>query len=402
MRLYRSPRVKSTHGHLDHTGYLPKLVKDGFKGPIFCTPPTKDVMQIILDDSANLQMHLQMRGFQHEHSHAPPPYYDADDVAKTMALVQTAPLHQAFTVAGVMQATYSNAGHILGSAFVTLQIDGRRVVFSGDVGRYGRPLLFDPEPLGAIDDIICESTYGDRIHPPDSNDDLRDAMLAGLKLGGAIIIPAFAVERTQDLLLAIATIQQSEPRLAKLPIHLDSPMAEKVDDLFEKYPNDHKPIPRDSAGTPFGVKNLTVHVTAEQSMQLNTTAGPHVIISASGMASGGRILHHLHNHIADPNATIVFCGYQSIGTLGNLLINGAHTVKIYGDQLLVQAKIVNIGGFSGHADESDFKRWFGTCTTKPHLYAVHGEPASSAALATFAQTLGWKADAGHRGSSITL
>lgn len=390
-----------THGHLDHVGYLPKLVHDGFSGPIYCTPATAAVMQIVLDDSANLQGHLHERGFQHERPHAPPPFYEQRDVDRTMTLVRTVELHREFSAAGIA-ATYFNAGHIIGSAFAALRVDGKRVIFSGDLGRYGRPLLFDPEPIGDADTIVCESTYGDRIHPPDPGDELRRVILAGAARGGAIVIPAFAVERTQDILLAIASAQRGDSRVAKVPVHLDSPMAEKVDDVFARFPDAHKPIPGNAAD-PFGVQNLTIHETTDESKQLNDVRGPHIIISASGMASGGRILHHLHNNIADPKATIVFAGYQSAGTLGFVMTHKPHTVSLYGDALPLRATVVQISGFSGHADQNELKRWLATCTSKPHLYAVHGESTSASALAALARAgFGWSADVARRGTTVKL
>ena len=395
--------VVLTHGHLDHVGYLPKLVRDGFRGPVYCTPPTKGVMQIVLDDSAQLQQELKERGYNHERPHAPPAYYDDRDVATTMKDVQTVALETPFTVAGILQATYHNAGHILGSAFVALQIDGRRSIFSGDLGRYDRPLLFDPGPIGEAATIICESTYADSVHPPDPMDDLRNALLAGIERGGAIVIPAFAVERTQDMLLAIAELQRREPAIANVSVHLDSPMAEKVDDLFERFPDAHKPIPNDGMATPFGVKNFVKHETTEESKQLNHLEGPHIIIASSGMASGGRILHHLHNHLPDKKATILFCGYQSAGTLGYLLVHNAHTLRLFGDALPVKAAIVHLAGFSAHADRPGLKRWLGTCTTKPKLYSVHGEVESAAALAALADgAFGWDATVAMRVTTVEL
>ena len=218
-----------------------------------------------------------------------------------------------------------------------------------------------------------------------------------------MVLPAFAVERSQDILLAIATLQSRDAKIASVPVHLDSPMAEKVDDVFEAFPNAHKPIPNDSSAHPFGVRNLTIHVTAEESKQLNHLSGPHIIISSSGMASGGRILHHLHNHLSDKNATVIFCGYQSAGTMGYMLTHGAHTINLYGDHLPIRAHIDHLSGFSAHADRDELKRWLQTCTTKPHLYAVHGEAESAAALATIADAaLGWKADVARRGTTVTL
>ncbi len=392
-----------THGHLDHVGYLPKLIHDGFSGPIFCTPPTMAVMQIVLDDSAHLQQELQERGFQHQRPYAPPLYYDQRDVDRTMKRTQPVALHESFDVAGVLKATYFDAGHIIGSAFVALEFEGKRVVFSGDLGRYDRPLLFDPEPMGAATDLICESTYANQVHPPDPIDALGSALLAGIARGGAIVIPAFAVERSQDILLAIATLQARDAQIANLPVHLDSPMAEKVDELFARFPGAHRQIPGDSQATPFGIRDFTMHVTTDESKALNTITGPHVIVSASGMASGGRILHHLHNNLADLKATIIFPGYQSLGTLGYILTHGAKRVTLYNDTLPVGAAIVHLSGFSAHADRNELHRWLQTCTTAPHLYAVHGEAPSAAALAAMARgAFGWKADVAYRGTTVTL
>jgi metallo-beta-lactamase family protein len=395
--------VAVTHGHLDHVGYLPKLVHDGFAGPIYCTPATRALMQIVLDDSAHLQQTLHERGFHHERPHAPPMYYNEDDVAATMKLVKTMPLGQTFDLVPDASATYRNAGHIIGSAFITMTIEGKRVTFSGDLGRYDRPLMYDPEPIGPADVLVSESTYGDRVHPPDPADELRSALLGAIARGGPIVMPAFAVERSQDLLLAIAQLQQIDSQIAALPIYLDSPMAAKVDDLFESFPDAHKPIARDSSSTPFGVRNFRLCATSDDSKALNGIHQPCVIISASGMAAGGRILHHLHNRLADRTATVIFAGYQSAGTLGYLMIHGAHTIRIFGDALPIKAAIVHLNGFSAHADQNDLKRWFGTCTTKPHLYAVHGEVESATAVATLATAaFGWNADVARRGTTVTL
>ncbi len=394
--------VVVTHGHVDHVGYLPKLVKDGFRGAIHCTPATAALIDIVLEDAANLQQHLYQRGFHHERPHAPPPFYDEADVRRTLSLIQTVPLETPFEVCGA-RVTYKNAGHILGSAFAEIDIEGKRVVFSGDVGRYDRPLLYDPSPIGAADAIVCESTYGDRVHPPDSLGAFRTALLDAARRRGPIVIPAFAVERTQDILYSIGRLQRSEPAIAAIPVYLDSPMAAKVDALFRTFPEAHKPLAGVAAGGTFGCRNLTVAVTTEESKALNALGGTHIVVSASGMAAGGRVLHHLHNHLTDVRATIVFVGYQGVGTLGFALVHGAHLIKIYGDSLPVRAAIVHLAGYSAHADENDLRRWLSTCSTKPHLYAVHGEPESAASLATLArESLGWPAEVARRGTTVEI
>ncbi|MGZ3531155.1 MAG: MBL fold metallo-hydrolase RNA specificity domain-containing protein [Vulcanimicrobiaceae bacterium] len=393
--------VVVTHGHIDHVGYLPKLVKDGFRGRIICTPATAALMQIVLDDAANLQEHMAQRGFDRERN-APPPFYTEQNVIATMRLVESVPVETNFSVCGV-NATFHNAAHIIGSAFVVMEIEGRRVLFSGDIGRYGRALLNDPAPAGNVDVMLCESTYGDRVHPPDALDRLGAVLVDGVRRGGAIVIPAFAVERSQDILLSIGVLQEREPTLASVPVFLDSPMAAQVDRLFEQFPESHKPVPNDTQNTPFGCRNLTVAVTTEQSKAINGRQGPHIIVSASGMASGGRVLHHLHNHITDPKATMLFVGYQGAGTLGFFVTHGVKSVRIYGDTLGVEAYVAQIEGYSAHADRNELFRWLSTCTSKPHLYAVHGEPASAAALAQLAQQeLGWQGDIGRRGTTVSL
>jgi metallo-beta-lactamase family protein len=389
-----------THGHIDHVGYLPKIVHDGFRGPIYCTPATSGLIEIVLEDAAHLQQHLTQRGFQHE-QHAPPPFYDDADVQATLKLLQTVPLETDFAVLGAT-VRYHNAAHILGSAFADVHVDGKRVIFSGDLGRYGRPLLYDPEPLDTADVVICESTYGDRNHPPDALGDFEKILLDGIARGGTIVIPAFAVERTQDILLSIGVLQGRDPQIAATPVHVDSPMAIKVDALFARYPDAHKPF-IDTPDEPFGCRNVTVHVTTDESKQLNDLQGPAIVIASSGMATGGRILHHLHNHIPDPRSTIVFAGFQGPGTLGNILVHGAKTVKIYGDVLDVRATIVNPTGYSAHADQTELLRWLGTLKTKPQLYAVHGEPVSATVFAGLAhEKLGFSASVAARGETVTL
>lgn len=393
--------VVVTHGHIDHVGYLPKLVHDGFRGTIYATPATRALMNIVLEDAVNLQTHLHQRGMHHEH-YAPPPFYGEADVQKTIQLTQPIALETPFAVAG-MQAVYKNAAHIIGSAFVELQVAGRTIAFSGDLGRYGRTLLYDPAPIGAADTLVCESTYGDRVHPPDALGMLEKTLLAGIARGGAIVIPAFAVERSQELLLSIGQLQRRNPDIAKVPVFLDSPMAAQVDQLFERFPDAHKPIPFDGDGTPFGCGNLTIAIETEQSKAINHVRGPHIIVSASGMAAGGRVLHHIYNHVSDPHATLLFVGFQSAGTLGFYLTHGAETIRIFGDTLPVHAAMAQISGYSAHADRDEIARWFDTCTGKPRFFAVHGDPVSAQSLCDLVRTkYNWVANVAARGTTVSV
>jgi metallo-beta-lactamase family protein len=391
--------VVITHGHIDHVGYLPKLVHDGFRGTIFATPPTRALMSIVLEDALNLQSHLQKRGLHHE-QYIPPAYYNEADVQRVLQLTQTAALATPFDVCG-MKAQFQNAAHIIGSSFVQLDMGDRRVVFSGDVGRYNRTLLYDPTAMGPADVLVCEATYGDRVHPPDALGALEATLLQAGERGGPIIIPAFAVERTQEILFSLGSLQASNSQIAALPVYLDSPMAEKVDDLFQQFPDAHKPLPPNNGKT-FGAA-ATVVVTTDDSKRLNTLPGAHIIISSSGMAAGGRVLHHIYHHVSDPKATILFVGYQGAGTLGSVLTSGAKTVRILGDILPVNATVGNITGYSAHADRDEIQRWLQTCTGKPHFYAVHGEPVAAQFLCdTVRSKYQWVADVAHRGVTVTI
>lgn len=390
-----------THGHIDHVGYLPKLVHDGFRGTIYATPATRALMNIVLEDAVHLQTHLHDRGMNHEH-YAPPPFYNETDVQRTIEMTKGIALETPFELAGI-KAVYKNAAHIIGSAFVELTIGERCIVFSGDIGRYDRTLLYDPAPIGNADTLICESTYGDRVHPPDPLGMLANTLSQGIARGGAIVIPAFAVERSQELLLSIGQLQRQYPQIANVPVFLDSPMAAQVDQLFERFPDAHKPLQFDSGGTPFGCRNLTIAIETEQSKAINRVRGPHIIVSASGMAAGGRVLHHIYNHVSDPHATLLFVGYQSAGTLGYFLTHGAETIRIFGDTLPVHAAIGQISGYSAHADREEIRRWFDTCPAKPRFYAVHGDPVSAQSLCDLVRSkYSWVADVAARGTTVSV
>jgi metallo-beta-lactamase family protein len=394
--------VAITHGHLDHIGYLPKLVRDGYRGPIYCTPATADVMEIVLEDAAGLQRDMHDCGFQHERCHGLAPFFTGEDVQTALRQVKTAEVEREFALCGAT-ARYRKVGHIIGAAYLELRFDGKHVIFSGDVGRYGSPLLDDPEPLEGADTVISEATYGDREHPHDSPAVLEKALLDGIERGGPIIIPAFAVERTQDMLFAIGALQRSNARIASLPVHLDSPMAIKVDAVFANHPEAHKPIAGEPAA-PFGCQNLSVHVSSEESKQLNGLTGPAIVVASSGMATGGRILFHLHRHLPNSRATIVFTGYQVRGTLGSLIVDGVSPIRIFGDQLEVRAKIVHLSGFSAHAGQDELLRWLSTVTSKTtRVFLVHAESGPAETLAAILrERMGLAATVARRGMTVAL
>jgi metallo-beta-lactamase family protein len=390
-----------THGHLDHVGYLPKIVKDGYRGPIYCTPPTAEVIEIVLEDAAHLQQHMNERGFHHERSHGLAPFFTDDDVQTTLGQLKPVPLETDFDVCGAT-LRYHYVGHIIGAAYIDMQCEGKRTIFSGDVGRYDTALLYDPTPLTPADSIVCEATYGNRIHPSETLDLLRAAVLEAIQRGGPILIPTFAVERAQDLLVAIGRLQRAEPEIAKLPVHLDSPMAIKVDGVFERHPEAYKTVPS-PPDAPFGCRNLTLDVTGEQSKAIDELRTPAIVIASSGMANGGRILHHLCRQISNRSATIIFPGYQVHGTLGRLIIDGVSPVRIFGDQLEVRAKVVHLSGFSAHADQRELLRWLEPLNSKGvRAYIVHAEPGSAAALATLLNERGFTATPGRRGVTVPL
>lgn len=394
--------VAITHGHLDHVGYLPKLVRDGFRGTIHCTPATADVMAIVLKDAASLQRHMHDCGFHRERCHGLAPFFSEDDVRGALARVKTVDVEREFALCGGT-ARYLKAGHIVGAAYLELRFDGKRAVFSGDLGRYGTPLLEDPQPLDPADTLVCEATYGDRNHPPDPLPELENALVEGIERGGPIVIPSFAVERTQDMLFAIGALQRSNERIAPIPVHLDSPMAIQVDAVFARHPEAHKPFP-ENPNAPFGCRNLTLHVSSAESKQLNELKGPAIVIASSGMATGGRILFYLHRHLPNPQATVIFSGYQVNGTLGAAIVNGASPIRIFGDSLMVNAKIVHLAGFSAHAGQEELLRWIGTMqSNRTRVYLVHAESGPAETLAAILrERMGLDATVAQRGMTVTL
>jgi metallo-beta-lactamase family protein len=397
----RLDAIALTHGHLDHVGYLPKIVRDGFRGPIYCTPPTADVAAIVLEDAASLQSHMCERGFERERCHGLAPFFTDADVHQALSQIKTVPVETDFAFCGAT-ARYHGVGHIIGAAYLGIGFNGRKIIFSGDVGRYNTALLNDPVPIDGADTIVCEATYGDRRHPPESLAAFEKALLDGIERGGPILIPSFAVERSQDILFTIGSLQRSNPRIAAVPVHLDSPMAIKVDAVFTRYSDAHKSLPGDAL-TPFGCRNLTLHVSTEESKAINDITGSAIVIAASGMATGGRILHHLHRNLTNPRATVIFPGYLVHGTLGRIIAEGVTPVRIFGDDLEVRATILHLSGFSAHADQDELLRWLGTIQSKPSVYLVHAEPSAASVFAEVLKgRLGYDATVARRGATVEV
>ncbi len=367
--------VVLTHAHLDHTGYLPRLVRDGFRGPIFCTAATASVAKIILRDSAFLQE--RDAAFLNKHKatkhHPALPLYDGEDAERAIELFATRPFGKQFDVLdGGPVVTFRRAGHILGAATVEVDWQGRRIVFTGDLGRYDDPLMFDPEPVPAADFLVMESTYGDRVHEKtDPAEALGEVVNETVGRGGTVLIPAFAVGRAQALLYYLWTLRRAG-RLPDVPVYLDSPMAINASELLGTHQSDHRLAPdvyEDMCAM------ATYTRDAEQSKTISAGREPKIVISASGMATGGRILHHLKAFAPDPRNTIVVTGYQVPGTRGASIAAGDRDVRIHGEWIPINAQVVSLKMMSAHADADELIRWAHGFSTPPRrVFIVHGEP----------------------------
>lgn len=385
--------VVITHAHLDHSGYLPRLVRDGFSGPIVCTAATAAVAEIILRDSAFLQERDAEFLNRHKASkhHPALPLYDSEDAERALDLFTTRPFGECFDLADTgAVVTFRRAGHILGASTAEVVWQGRRVVFTGDLGRYDDPVMLDPEPVPAADYLVMESTYGDRLHDrADPLDALAQIIDATVSRGGTVVIPAFAVGRAQTLLYYMWQLR-SAGRLPDVPVYLDSPMAINVSNLLRTYRHDHRLSPE-----VYEAMCDMAHYTqdSEQSKDISTSAAPKIVISASGMATGGRILHHLKAFAPDPRNTIMLTGYQAPGTRGRSIVDGAKEVRIFGDWVPINAEVANLKMLSAHADADELIKWARGFTSPPRkVFVVHGEPEAADTLRTHLdRQLGWQA-----------
>lgn len=381
--------VVLSHGHIDHAGRLPLLVKRGFRGPIYTHPATIDVAAILLADSAAIAQQDADRDNRHPAagSTSSVPLYDAADVAATMQRMKALPYRTPGEILPGVRVILRDAGHILGSASIELTetASGRTLVFSGDLGPDGTPILCDPEPVPRADLVLMESTYGDRLHKSlsDTIAELGQIFAQAIASHGNVVIPAFAVGRSQELLYFFAEHFQAWG-LDKFRIFLDSPMATKVTAVYDRHEDlfdaEAKALWANRPH-PLRLPNLSFTDSVEQSRAINDIHGGAIILAGSGMCNGGRIRHHLRNNLAGANNHIVFVGYQAQGTLGRLLVNGVPSVKLFGEQVPVNAQCHTVGGLSAHADQAGLMAWYGAIANHPPVWLVHGEDPARGVLA---------------------
>ena len=401
--------VVVSHAHLDHSGYLPALVRDGYGGQIHLTDATAALAAIVLRDSAHLLMEDTEHARRHGYSkHAQPrPLYTDSDVDVAVKSFAPMPFDVATEAATDVQVTLRRAGHILGSSSVVVHGAQRQsILFSGDLGRPRHPLLRPPEPPAAADVVVVESTYGDRHHADDPGHTLlADTIVRTVRRGGSVVIPAFAVDRTETILMALRELRH-DGRIPDVPIFVDSPMALAALAVYRRALHDGAPDVRDDLGTadPFALDNVHELRTVEESKSLNDPRWPSIIVSASGMVSGGRVLHHLEGLLPRADNAVVLAGYQAIGTRGRELLDGARTLKIHGRYVPVRAEIVDVPAFSVHADAGEIVSWLAQMPSPPHVaYIVHGEPDAANALRSRVEhELGWTAVVPRLGERVRI
>ncbi len=379
--------VLLTHAHIDHSGLLPRIVRDGFKGPIYCTPPTLDLVSMMLEDSGHIQeveasWHTRHKARFGEADHQEP-LYTVDDALKVPDQLRAVEYDQPFSPHPGITVSYRNAGHILGAAFLQLTVEEgdktTRTVFSGDVGRPGTLLMYPPETPFKPDYLFMEGTYGDRNHKneDDTLDELHQAILYAHGNNEKVIIPAFAVGRTQELLYSLFLLHRQGRLPQNLPVYVDSPMAIKATEIFSKYADYLNTPELTTAGGQrgdFELPDLHFTLSAQESQALNNDKGPGVIIAASGMCNAGRIKHHLRHNAWRPGAAIVFVGYQGVGTPGRRIVDGAKSIRMFNEDIAIKARVFTIGGFSAHAGQSQLLDWVDTVRHPGlHVVLVHGE-----------------------------
>lgn len=393
-----------THAHLDHTGWLPCLVRDGYRGSIFANPATIELTTILLKDSAHLQEEDAERAQRKNWTKHPDPraLYTSEQVEPVLKALRPMPRLGGFDISPEFHIDSYDAGHILGSSSLVLAITESAkksvILFSGDIGRYSQPILKDPvTPPAAANLLICESTYGDREHAPgDPAELLAQIVNRVAKRGGSIIIPAFAIGRTQTFMYYLRQLEDQQ-RIPRLPVYIDSPMALSATDLYVKHKEDHDlEFAREESsgkGDPLSVHQFHLARTADESKAINKVTTPCIIVSASGMVSGGRVLHHLAQRLPDARNAVILAGFQAEGTRGRALLEGAKTLSLYGQPVPVNAEIIELGQFSAHAGKSELLRWLTALPSPPtQTYLTHGEPSAAQALQSAIQEkFRWKA-----------
>lgn len=387
-----------THAHIDHIGYLPKLYKEGFRGPIYCTAATKDLAKIMLLDSAKLQEeeadYAAKKGYSKHDK--PEPLYSVEDVENTLPFIEGYRYNQRIKISDRLAIKFHDAGHILGSAITELYIQGdkmrKKIVFSGDIGRYGKPILRNPAAIKDADFLLIESTYGNKVNPTvDPIDMLADAINTAFAKNGCILIPAFAVGRTQTLLYYIRKLLEQK-RIPSVPVYVDSPMAINVTALYQRHSSFHTLGESDSLyESVFEFPNLNYYRSQSDSVQINNIRSHAIIISSSGMCNGGRILHHLFHRLPRANDTVLFTGFQAEGTRGRKILEGDKKIKIFGEEVDVRCNVQHINGLSAHADKEELLRWLGNFRENPkNTFIIHGELENSKIFAqTITDKFGW-------------
>lgn len=410
--------VLLTHAHVDHCGLIPRLVREGFRGRIYCTTATSAIVKIILLDAAHLQeedAELKKRRHEREKRKGPfpeVPLYTTNDAKASFPLFTPVNYEETVPLGEGVKATFCDAGHVLGSSMIKVTVsqqgESRTILFSGDVGRWDKPILRDPSVFSEIDYVLVESTYGDRTHqePPDIGDSLAEIINSTFKAGGNIIVPSFALQRSQEILYHMNKLLL-ENRIPHIMVFLDSPMAIKITQVFKRhaylFDREMARLIRQKK-SPFDFPGLKMVQTADESKALNHIAKTIMIIAGSGMCTGGRVKHHLVTNISRPESTILFVGYQATGTLGRQIVDGAKQVRILGQSYQVRARIAQISGFSAHADRGELLQWLTSLKNPPkRLFVVHGE---AEAVKQFGQFLrektGWEVSMPQYGEEVFL
>lgn len=381
-----------THSHIDHSGFLPRLVREGFSGPVLVTPPTVRLLQVLLPDAAHLQEEeARFANKVGSTRHSPAlPLFNAADARAALDLLAPVPFGAQYELAPGIEFSFQRQGHILGAASVKVRFKTAggnhcTVVFSGDVGRYDAPILWPPEPFPGADYLVVESTYGDRLHDPgDPKDQLAEVINSTAQRTGVVVIPAFAVDRAQQILYYLHELL-AEELIPAMPIFLDSPMARQATAAYQQFKKEHDVEMRamvQEGKDPLAPRGLTVVGNRRESQRINSQNGPAIIISASGMATGGRVLHHLRHRLARPENTVFFVGYQAAGTRGRRMVDGEQEIKIFGDMIPVRARVVQSHSLSSHADADEIMIWLDREVSPPQTtFVTHGEPDAARAMA---------------------